>query len=116
MGIPVRPPHFDLHQSGTIFNLGAMGRMFDNLDPARPETPYLAGAEYSMGDIITFPWRRGAERRNIDLADYLSVKRWHEEIEARPAVQRGVAVLADRAGRSPTPSGENYFAVRSSLT
>jgi len=31
MGIPVRPPHFDLHQSGTIFNLGAMGCMFDNL-------------------------------------------------------------------------------------
>jgi ABC-type transport system substrate-binding protein len=31
MGIPVRPPHYDLHQSGTIFNLGAMGCMFDNL-------------------------------------------------------------------------------------
>ena len=31
MGIPIRPPHFDLHQSGTIFNLGAMGCMFDNL-------------------------------------------------------------------------------------
>jgi peptide/nickel transport system substrate-binding protein len=31
VGIPVRPPHFDLHQSGTIFNLGAMGCMFDNL-------------------------------------------------------------------------------------
>src|SRR5436190_8675291 len=31
MGIPVRPPHFDLHQSGTFFNLGAMGCMFDNL-------------------------------------------------------------------------------------
>src|SRR4029077_2449321 len=31
MGIPVRPPHFDLHQSATIFNLGAMGCMFDNL-------------------------------------------------------------------------------------
>src|SRR5215472_9679158 len=31
MGIPIRPPHFDLHQSGTFFNLGAMGCMFDNL-------------------------------------------------------------------------------------
>ena len=30
-GITMRPPHFDLHQSGTIFNLGAMGCMFDNL-------------------------------------------------------------------------------------
>src|ERR1700745_2660508 len=31
MGIPVRAPHFDLHQSGTFFNLGAMGCRFDNL-------------------------------------------------------------------------------------
>jgi len=31
MGIPIRPPHFDLHQSGTFFNLGVMGCMFDNL-------------------------------------------------------------------------------------
>ena len=31
MGIPNRPPHFDIHQSGTFFNLGAMGCMFDNL-------------------------------------------------------------------------------------
>jgi peptide/nickel transport system substrate-binding protein len=31
MGIPLRPPHFDVHQSGTIFNLGSQGCMFDNL-------------------------------------------------------------------------------------
>ncbi len=31
MGIPNRPPHFDLHQSGTFFNLGAMACMFDNM-------------------------------------------------------------------------------------
>jgi peptide/nickel transport system substrate-binding protein len=48
MGIPVRPPHFDLHQSGTFFNLGAMGCMFDNLirhdprDGGKTITPDLA--------------------------------------------------------------------------
>jgi ABC-type transport system substrate-binding protein len=30
-GFPNRPPHFDLHQSGTFFNLGAMACIFDNL-------------------------------------------------------------------------------------
>jgi len=72
---------------------------------------WLAGDEYSMADIITFPWIRGAERRNIDLADYPSVKRWHDEMAARPAVQRGVAVLADRVWRGPTTDAEreNYF-------
>src|SRR4029077_15569903 len=36
MGIPVRPPHFDLHQSGTIFNLGALGCVFYSLIRACP--------------------------------------------------------------------------------
>jgi peptide/nickel transport system substrate-binding protein len=31
MGLTNRPPHFDVHQSGTFNNLGAQGCMFDNL-------------------------------------------------------------------------------------
>ena len=83
------------------------------------ETHWLAGDEYSMADIITFPWIRGAERRNIDLADYPSVKRWHDEMAARPAVQRGVAVLADQQQLDAMTSAERenlfgatQFAVR----
>src|SRR5260370_15042558 len=36
MGIPNRPPHFDLHQSGTFFNLGAQACMCDNLSRRAP--------------------------------------------------------------------------------
>ncbi len=68
------------------------------------EAPWLAGDEYSMADIITFPWLRTAadtgarfsERGSLDLAEYPSVKRWYDEIAARPAVQRGLAVLSDQ--------------------
>jgi GST-like protein len=75
------------------------------------ETPYLAGDEYSMADIITFPWIRNPDRRGIDLDDYPGVKRWHDEIAARPAVQRGVAVLADRQrqGSITDTERENMF-------
>ena len=67
------------------------------------ETRWLAGDEYSMADIITFPWIRTAaqsgvrfaERGSIDVNEYPAVKRWYDEIAARPAVQRGLAVLAD---------------------
>ena len=59
------------------------------------EADYLAGAEYSLADIITFPWIRNPDRRGIDLADYPNVQRWHDAVAARPAVQRGVAVLAE---------------------
>jgi GST-like protein len=81
------------------------------LDHRLAESHSLAGDEYSMADIITFPWIRGAERRNIDLADYPSVKRWHDEMAARPAVQRGVAVLAEHSWRGPINDAEreNYF-------
>jgi GSH-dependent disulfide-bond oxidoreductase len=68
------------------------------------EAQWLAGDEYSMADIITFPWIRTAseagvrfaERGSLDLAEHPSVKRWYDEIAARPAVQRGLAVLSDQ--------------------
>jgi len=70
-------------------------RLHRVLDKRLSEAPYLAGDEYSMADIITFPWIRNPERRNVDLSAYPHVKRWHDAIAARPAVQRGVAVLAE---------------------
>ncbi len=83
------------------------------------ESPWLAGDEYRMADIITFPWIRIAtepssrfdDRGYIDLGEYPAVKRWHDEIEARPAVQRGLAVLADaqRPGAITDTERENTF-------
>ncbi len=86
-------------------------RLHRVLDHRLAEAPWLAGDEYSMADIITFPWIRGAERRNIDLGEFPSVKRWHDAIAARPAVQRGVAVLAEhqRQGQITDKERENYF-------
>jgi GST-like protein len=70
-------------------------RLHRVLDKRLSEVEYLAGREYSLADIITFPWIRNPDRRGIDLADYPNVKRWHDVIAIRPAVQRGVAVLAE---------------------
>jgi GSH-dependent disulfide-bond oxidoreductase len=70
-------------------------RLHRVLDKRLSDAEYLAGSEYSIADIATFPWVRNADKRGINLADYPSVKRWHDAIAARPAVQRGVAVLSD---------------------
>jgi GSH-dependent disulfide-bond oxidoreductase len=67
------------------------------------ETHWLAGEEFSMADIITFPWLRTAtavsprfdQRGYIDLGEFPAVKRWFDEMAARPAVRRGVQVLAE---------------------
>ncbi len=70
-------------------------RLHRVLDKRLSEAAYLAGDEYSIADIATFPWVRGPERRGIDLAAYPAVKRWHDAIAARPAVMRGVEVLSE---------------------
>ena len=81
-------------------------RLHRVLDKRLGEAAYLAGDEYSIADIATFPWIRNADRRGIDLADYPNVKRWHDAIAARPAVQRGVAVLADQRRQGPMTEQE----------
>ena len=72
-----------------------VARLHRVLDKRLAESPYLAGPDYTIADIATFPWIRNADRRGIDLAQYPHVRRWHDAIAARPAVQRGVQVLAE---------------------
>jgi len=67
MGIPNRPPHFDIHQSGTFFNLGAQGCMFDNLirrDPRNSGKTIVPDLAHSWeivedGKTYTFFLRKG---------------------------------------------------------
>lgn len=78
------------------------------------QAPYLAGEEYSIADIATFPWIRFPERRAIDLSEFPAVRRWHDAIAARPAVQRGVEVLAanQRRGAMTDAERENLFGTK----
>jgi GSH-dependent disulfide-bond oxidoreductase len=86
-------------------------RLHRVLDKRLGEAEYLAGSEYTLADILTFPWIRNPDRRKIDLNDFPHVKRWHDTIAARPAVQRGVAVLAEnqRKGQMTDVERENMF-------
>ncbi|HCY62570.1 MAG TPA: glutathione S-transferase [Oxalobacteraceae bacterium] len=70
-------------------------RLYGVIDKRLAESPYLAGEQYTIADIATFPWLRSWKNQGIDWADYPHAKRWFDEIAARPAVQRGVAVLTD---------------------
>ena len=55
---------------------------------------YIAGDEYTVADIAIFPWLRSWKNQGIDWDDYPHLKGWFDEIAARPAVTRGVEVLA----------------------
>jgi GST-like protein len=67
-------------------------RLYGVLDKRLAEVPYLAGDAYSIADIATYPWAARHEWHQIDLADYPNVKRWYDELSARPAVEKGMAV------------------------
>jgi len=69
------------------------------------EAVFLAGRDYSIADIATYPWIHGLiERGALDMAQYPEVARWHAAIGARPAVVRGMAVMAEL--RNPGPMSE----------
>lgn len=70
-------------------------RLYGVIDRRLAQSPWLGGKEYSIADIATFPWLRSWERQGIVLEEYPHLKRWFDLIAARPAVQRGVQVLAD---------------------
>ncbi len=69
-------------------------RLYGVLDKRLAEAEFLAGEEYSMADIATFPWAARHEWHGIELADFPQVKRWYDQLAARPAVERGMAVPA----------------------
>jgi GST-like protein len=56
---------------------------------------YLAGDEYSIADMIAYPWTVNWKNQGQDIAEFPHFRRWFKEIGARPAVQRGLAVGAD---------------------
>lgn len=71
-------------------------RLYGVLDKQLSKNAYVGGKEYSIADIAIYPWARSAANQGIDWADYPHAKKWFDIVDARPAVQRGVKVLADR--------------------
>lgn len=70
-------------------------RLYGVMERRLQSSPWLGGRHYSVADVATFPWVRVWQNQGVELADYPAVRAWLERIAARPAVQRGLAVLAD---------------------
>ena len=69
-------------------------RLLNVLEKRLAEVEYLAG-DYSIADIATFPWVVGTRREPEQLESRPNFKRWLDAISERPAVKRGLAVMAD---------------------
>ncbi|BFZ58175.1 hypothetical protein PYCC9005_005237 [Savitreella phatthalungensis] len=71
-------------------------RLLGVLELQLSKTDYLVANKYSFADIASFAWVRGAYILQIDISEFPGVKAWVDRIEAREAVQRGVAVPSKR--------------------
>lgn len=67
-------------------------RLYGVIDRRLGESRWLAGDDYSIADIATYPWIMRHEWQGVDLAEFPNVARWAQAMGERPAVQRGMAV------------------------
>ena len=67
-------------------------RLYKVMNTQMQGNRYLAGDDYTVADIATFPWVDRFRRHQVDLAEFPNVKRWHEELWERPAVKKGMEV------------------------
>ena len=68
-------------------------RLYGVMDKRLGQSRFLAGNEYTIADIATWPWTRSYKNQGIELDDFPNVKRWFDTIDARSAAQRGTQVL-----------------------
>ena len=80
-------------------------RMYGVLNNRLYDRAYVAGTDYSIADMICYPWTASWQLQGIDLNEFKHFKRWFEELSDRPAVQKGMAITAgpaeDPASLSP---------------
>ena len=66
-------------------------RLYEVLDKRLQASEYLAG-DYSIADIAHYPWVSGHAWAGVSIQGLAHVNRWLEQLKARPAVRRGMAV------------------------
>ena len=64
-------------------------RIYEELDERLSQSRFLAGENYTIADIGTFPWIARHEWHDIGLKNYKNLTRWYNEISEREAVKKG---------------------------
>ncbi|MCV2365328.1 glutathione binding-like protein [Paucibacter sp. DJ1R-11] len=71
-------------------------RLYGVMNKRLAASRYLGGPAYSIADMAIFPWLRSWKNQGVQLSEFPHLKGWFDEIAARPAVQRGLAVLEEQ--------------------
>jgi GST-like protein len=80
--------------------LGEARRIMAVLDARLAVSEYVAGPDYTIADIMIFPWCEQPDKRGLEHADYPNFKRWFDRVAERDAVRKAEALCEDiRAGK-----------------
>lgn len=78
-----------------------VSRLYRVLDTQLGKYRYVAGDFYSIADMAIWGWASLWEGQQQTLDDKPNLKRWLDELAARPAVQKGRALAADKRSSAP---------------
>ena len=84
----------DLSYAVTRFT-DEVNRLYGVMNNRLYDRPYLAGDEYTIADMICYPWCVGWKGQGQDIEEFKHFKRWFEELGERPAVKRAMEVGND---------------------
>ena len=68
-------------------------RLYGELDTRLKNSKFLAGSQYTIADIATWPWMARHEWHDIGLKNFKYLSRWYDEISNRKAVIKGFDLL-----------------------
>ena len=90
-------------------------RLYGVLNNRLYESPYLAGSEYTIADMISYPWCVNWEAQEQNIEEFPYFKRWFDELSDRPAVKRGMEAGSDLSMDLSKLSEEEQVKIRKML-
>lgn len=72
-----------------------VNRLYGVLNNRLFDRRYIAGDDYTIADMICYPWTVGWQHQGQNIEEFRYFKRWFEELGERPGVRRGMAAGAD---------------------
>ncbi|WP_372605547.1 glutathione S-transferase family protein [Actibacterium sp.] len=97
---PQMDPPIDLPYAKARFK-GQVSQLYQVLDRQLAENEFVAGDFYSIADFAIWPWIFRHPRQQQVLEDTPNVKRWYDQLHARPQVQAGQQLAAETAVTIP---------------
>ena len=92
-----------------------VNRFYGVLNNRLYDQRYLCGDEYTIADMICYPWTVNWAGQGQDITEFKYFQRWFDELGDRPAVQRGMAAGADMQNDFSSLPKEEIAALRALL-